>query len=360
MNGWYPCEQHGRKQSPTQVPGETQCKICAGTPGRVRYSRGRMCDFRRKKLWVVTFAVLVVLGVAEIGQNAAKADSSRQKKNKAAATPTSGGKPSPDPVASGTPSPTVAPEATPPDAPPLTAEQMASAVTLDSVTVPTPGEFFAALNKQCKPNWTAQARGPITTAYSDRAQAALNLGGLIADGYISVEAMDGQQVKNLGRDILSLAKNLGISKGILDRGESIKQFADDNDWHALKEEREPMQDEVKQEMDSLHDDDLITLLSIGAWIRGTYVVTDVVLKNFNQNTSCILRQPALIGYLQGKIDRLSPRLKDTPLMKTVNGGVADLGKLVSFPLGDTPSKDDVQKLHDQAGELLKAISKKDS
>ncbi len=110
--------------------------------------------------------------------------------------------------------------------------------------------MFAALNKQCKPNWGAQARGPINTAYSDRAQAALNLGGLIADGYIAVEAQDGQQVKNLGRDILALAKNLGISKEILARGNSIQQFADDNDWPALREELESTQNEVKQEMDA--------------------------------------------------------------------------------------------------------------
>ena len=318
-----------------------------------------MCDFRRKQLWVVTFAVLTVFAVAGLGLSAARADSSRQKKNKAAATPTPADKPTPDALPA-TPAPTVAPEAAPPDAPPLTAEQMAGAVTLDSVTVPTPGEFFAALNKQCKPNWTSQARGPITTAYSDRAQAALNLGGLIADGYVAVEAMDGQQVKNLGRDILALAKNLGISKGILDRGESIKQFADDNDWSALKEELEAMQGEVKQEMDNLHDEDLVTLLSVGAWIRGTYVVTDVVLKNFNQNTSCILRQPALVSYLHDRLDKLSPRVKDAALMKTVDDGVVALGKLVSFPLGDTPSKADVQKLHDQAGELLKAIARKES
>ena len=37
---------------------------------------------------------------------------------------------------------------------------------------------------------------------------ALNLGGLIADGYIAVEAEDAQQVKNIGADIMALAKPL--------------------------------------------------------------------------------------------------------------------------------------------------------
>ena len=342
----------GRK-FPAGVPFE----ISVGTPGRLRYSRGRMFDFRRKMRPVVLVAAGAVLGLSLVGMPTAQADpTARSKKSKAAPTPT----PTPDPILPTTPATAAVSPAAEPEATPLTADQMAGALSIDTLTIPTPGEFFAALNKQCKPNWMGEARGPITTAYSDRAQAALNLGGLIADGYIAVEAMDGQQVKNLGRDILALAKNLGISKGIIDRGESIKQFSDDSNWSALKEELEAMQNEVKQEMDALHDDELITLLSLGAWVRGTYVVTDVVLKNFSQNTSCILRQPALVDYLRARLDKLPPRVKDTSLMKTVSGDVEAMGKLVSFPLGDTASKEDVQKLHDQAGELLKVIGKKES
>ena len=237
---------------------------------------------------------------------------------------------------------------------------MAASASFDAITVPTPGELFAAINKQCKPNWGAQARGPINTAYSDRAQAALNLGGLIADGYIAVEAQDGQQVKNLGRDILTLAKNLGISKDILARGNSIQQFADDSDWPALREELEATQNEVKQEMDALHDEELVTLLSLGGWIRGTQVVSDVVLKNFSQQTSCILRQPMLVEYLRGKLDKLSGKTKDSALIKQVDAGLGDLSKLVSFPYGATPTKEEVQALHDKSAALVATISKKEN
>jgi hypothetical protein len=241
---------------------------------------------------------------------------------------------------------------------PLTPKQMESAVTLDSLTVPTPGELFAALGKQCKPNWAGQYRGPINTAYSDRAQAALNLGGLIADGYIAVEAMDGRQVKNLGRDILDLSKTLGINKEILARGGSITQFANDNDWNALKEELEATQNEAKQAMDALHDEDLVILVSLGGWIRGTQVVSDVVLKNFSGQNAAILRQPQIVGYLRGKLDKLAPKLHDSALIKSVDDGLGGIEKMVSFPLGSTASKEDVQKLHDQAAELVKLIATK--
>ena len=305
---------------------------------------GMMSDPRRQTPTRGVVAVLLTMCLATLTYPAAAAEHGKKGKS---STET----PAPAPAAAAQ-----APAA--PEATPLTPEQIAASTTLDAMTVPTPGELFAALNKQCKPNWGAQARGPINTAYSDRAQAALNLGGLIADGYIAVEAQDGQQVKNLGRDILTLAKNLGISKEILARGNSIQQFADDNDWPALKEELEATQNEVKQEMDALHDEELVTLLSLGGWIRATQVVSDVVLKNFSQATSCILRQPALVGYLRAKLDKLPTRTKDGALVKQVDTGLAELAKLVSFPLGATPTKEEVQTLHDRSAALVATITNK--
>src|SRR6478736_2657047 len=72
----------------------------------------------------------------------------------------------------------------------LPADQMAKAVKSDAISIPTPGELFAALEKPGKPNWVGQMRGPVATGYKNRAQIALNLGSLIADGFIAVEAKD--------------------------------------------------------------------------------------------------------------------------------------------------------------------------
>lgn len=327
-----------------------------------------MLALRKKPVRILSFAVaLTIVGslLPAAGRAAAEppghttSSSKKKEKEKEAAT-----KPTPDKATVPTAAPTAAadpasgtdPETSEPAS--LTKEEIDTAATSDALTVPTPGELFAALTKQCKPTWSSQYRGPISTNYSDRGQIALNLGGLIADGYIAVEAMDSQQVKNLGRDILALAKNLGVSKEILARANSITQFAEDNDWGSLKEELEATQNEVKQALDALHDEELVTLLSLGGWIRGTQVVSSVVLKNFSDQTASILRQPALVGYLRGKLDKLSPKTKDSPLIKQLDTGLDSMEKLISFPLGGTASKDDVQKLNDQASGLVKAIATK--
>ncbi|MGZ4982653.1 MAG: hypothetical protein ACXV9Q_01005, partial [Chthoniobacterales bacterium] len=137
----------------------------------------------------------------------------------------------------------------------LTSDQLAKAIKTDTLTIPTPGELFAALEKPGKTDWSGQYRGPIPTTYSNRAQIALNLGGLIADGFIAVEAQDSQQVKNIGADILKLAKALGVSENVLSRGKSINEFAENNQWEALQEELEATQNEVKSSMESNKDQD---------------------------------------------------------------------------------------------------------
>src|SRR6185503_17712799 len=107
---------------------------------------------------------------------------------------------------------------------PLSKAEIDAAARTDALSIPTPGELLAALGKLGKLDWTSKFRAPIATSFPSRAQMALNLGGLIADGYIAVEAEDAQQVKNLGKDILALGKNLGVSKEILDRGKSLTEF----------------------------------------------------------------------------------------------------------------------------------------
>jgi len=240
----------------------------------------------------------------------------------------------------------------------LTAEQMGKAVKTDTISIPTPGELFAALAKPGKPNWADQYRGPIPVTYRNRAQIALNLGGLIADGFIAIEAQDSQQVKNIGTDIIKLAKALGVSENVLSRGKSINEFAENNEWDTLQEELEATQNEVKTSMQSNRDQDLVILVSLGGWIRGTQVVSGAVLKEYNPASAKVLRQPALVSFIQGRINDISPELRNEPLVKTVIAQLSEIQKLVTFPGDGTPTAEDVRKLNEAVSKLMGEIQSK--
>src|SRR3954462_6827595 len=228
----------------------------------------------------------------------------------------------------------------------LPADQMAKAIRIDAISIPTPGELFAALEKPGKPNWVGQMRGPIGTTYKNRPQIALNLGSLIADGFIAVEAKDSQQVKNIGTDIIKLAKALGVSENVLSRGNSINEFAESSEWDALHEELEATQNEVKTSMQSHQDQDLVILVSLGGWIRGTQAVSASVIKNYDEQSARVLRQPAVVSFIHSKLNDISPELRNEPLVKSVTGKLTAIEKLVAFQSGKGPSLDEVKKLND--------------
>jgi hypothetical protein len=241
----------------------------------------------------------------------------------------------------------------------LSSDQISQAIKTDSVTIPTPGELFAALTKPAKPDWAARYRGPIAMNYKTRAQIALNLGGLVADGFIAVEAQDTQQVKNVGGDIVKMAKALGVSENILARGNSINQFAENDEWSALQEELEATQNEVKASMQAHRDQDLVILVSLGGWIRGTQVVSGVVAKNYDEQLGQALRQPELLRFIRSKIGQISPEMQSDPLVKSVNDQLMAIEKIVAKPFGQPLTLEEVTRLNESVNKLMQEIQKKD-
>src|SRR5437899_7155839 len=241
----------------------------------------------------------------------------------------------------------------------LPADQLEKAVRSDSISIPTPGELFAALGKAGKTNWSGQYRGPIPVTYRNRAQIALNLGGLIADGFIAVEAKDSQEVKNIGSDIIKLAKALGVSEHLLGRGKSINEFAENSEWDTLQEELEATQNEVKSSMQSHADQDLVILVTLRGWIRGTQVVGAAIIQKYDERSAKVLRQPALVRFMQSKINEISPELRGEPLVKDVSEQLAEIEKLVSFPPGKAPTVDEVKKINESVDKVMKEIQSKE-
>jgi len=241
--------------------------------------------------------------------------------------------------------------------PGLSSSEMQSAVRVESVTIPSPGEFFAAIGKSGQPNWT-QLFLPIPPAtLASREQMALLLGVLVADGYIAVEAQDSQGVKNTGKDIINLAKKLNVSQSILSRSKSLNDFAENNDWPALREELEATQNEVKISMAEQQDEKLIPLVTIGAWLRGTAVVSEFVQKNYTPESAELLRQPAIVEYLITLLDALPEGTRADARVAEIRGGLETSLKTLNTNPKVALAPEDVQSLASTMNGLVNVIIK---
>lgn len=201
-------------------------------------------------------------------------------------------------------------------APSLDRQQLRSAVFMETVTLPSPGEFLAAVDKQFQPNWSQLARPAVPVTTPHREHLALQLGVLLADGFVAIEAQDGQMAKNNGRDVLNLARKLSVSQNVLARGQNIADLADKADWRTLREELDAMQNDIRLSMQEQNDYDLLVFLMIGSWIRQMEIASGLLIKNPIPDASELLVQPAILDHLLERLNGLPEKTRANPLPQT--------------------------------------------
>ena len=231
------------------------------------------------------------------------------------------------------------------------------ATVVDEVVIPVPTEVFGVLDKLGSPNWHDVLRPVKTENLGKRPQVALLLGVAIAEGFIAVEAQEAEEVKKIGRQVLSLSKAIGVQKAVISRTTSIIEAADKKDWQTVRLEFDGASKDVKQAMIELEDAQLAQLVSLGGWLRGTEALTQVVKKNYTKDGAELLHQPVIVDYFQRKLDTLNPRLKENAAVKKIARRLPELHTLIE-PAGGVSSQK-VDKIHSITAELVKTISSQD-
>ncbi len=230
------------------------------------------------------------------------------------------------------------------------------AESVENVVVPVPSEVFGVLDRLGNPNWRAEL-GPAKSypASANRAQVALLLGTVIADGFIAVEAEDSERVKEIGRNVLTLAEAINVRKSVVARSNSIVEKADDRAWDAVRREFDGALQDVNKAMIELNDEQLAQLVSLGGWIRGTEVLTSIVGGKYSTARADLLHQPLLINYFTGQIDGMSPRLRNNELVVRVRKALGQIDPLVKNSPDRSIPPASVQQINEITAPLVRRI-----
>lgn len=192
---------------------------------------------------------------------------------------------------------------------------------VDDVVVPVPSEVFSVLDKLGEPNWKQEIREIEVPTTSDRTRLALLFGHVVAEGFVAVQAEDKEAVKEAGKDVVSLAKALGLSKSVLPHAQAILSAADSNDWKSVRRELDETQKTVKDSMEEMKDSDLSQCVSLGGWLRGTASVTSVVRKSFSADSAELLNQPMLVEHFLNVIGKMPAGAQQHDLIKSIRKGL---------------------------------------
>ena len=232
------------------------------------------------------------------------------------------------------------------------------AETVNEVVVPVPSEVFMVLEKLGNPNWRAEL-GPEKTfpATADRAQDALLLGTVIADGFIAVEAEDSERVKDIGRNVLTLAEAINVRKSVVARSNSIIEKADARKWDAVRREFDGALQDVNQAMAELNDEQLAQLVSLGGWLRGTEALTSIVDSKYSKERAELLHQPLLVEYFSRQLAGMNPRLRGKEIVGEIRRTLDRIDPLIGKGNGDI-RPETVSEIHNITSGVVRRIRSK--
>ncbi len=223
---------------------------------------------------------------------------------------------------------------------------------ISDVMVPIPSEIFGSLDKFTNSNWRAVQLPALAHSkpHGDQTQIALLLGAVIAEGFIAVEAADSAEVKEIGSAVLTLARALGVERAVIGRSGSIMEYAEKDDWAAVRKEWDGVLPDVQQGMEELRSGHLSQLVSLGGWLRGTEALTALILQNYSEEGGKLLRQPALLDYFDKQLSAMDTK----PSLSKMQEGVRKMRILVAGSGQPIPEKS-VRDLAVICHELLETI-----
>ncbi len=186
----------------------------------------------------------------------------------------------------------------------------------------------------------------------DRADLAIELGFLIADGFLVVQAEQLDQVPELAKDLTRYGKALGAGDRVNRHAASLLESAKNKNVEQLKKELSATQRDVEVELVSLKDADLAHLISLGGWIRALEVATVAVDKQFSVERARKLMREDIADYYTESVAGLEPRISERPNYLAMRDLLAGLRTEMVLEDGKEPTPELMTEIRKQAAKLV--------
>ena len=186
----------------------------------------------------------------------------------------------------------------------------------------------------------------------DRADLAIELGFLIADGFLVVQAEQLDRIEELAKDLTRYGKALGAGDRVNRHAAGLLESAKNKDVTQLKKELTSTQRDVEAELVSLRDADLAHLISLGGWIRALEVSTVAVDKQFSPERARKVMREDIADYYTESVAGLEPRISERPNYLAMRDLLAGLRTEMVLEEGKEPTEVMMADIRKQAAKLV--------
>ncbi|MEI8038625.1 MAG: hypothetical protein WCJ14_09560 [Verrucomicrobiota bacterium] len=186
----------------------------------------------------------------------------------------------------------------------------------------------------------------------DRADLAIELGFLIADGFLVVQAEQLEKVESMAKDLTRYGKALGAGDRVNRHAASLLDSAKKKNVAQLKQELAATQRDVEEELVTLRDADLAHLISLGGWIRALEVSTVAVDKQFSVERARKVMREDIADYYTESVAGLEPRISERVNYLAMRNLLAGLREEMTLKDGEQPTVKGMKEIRQQAAKLV--------
>lgn len=186
----------------------------------------------------------------------------------------------------------------------------------------------------------------------DRADLAVELGFLIADGFLIVQSGQMDKVEGLAADLTKYGKALGAGERVNRHAASLLECARDQKVDQLKVELAATQKDVERELVTLRDADLAHLISLGGWVRALSVSSLAVEKQFSVERAKLIMREDIADYYTESVASLEPRISERPNYLEMRDILSGLRTEMTFEKDAAPTEAKVAEIRKQADKLV--------
>ncbi len=186
----------------------------------------------------------------------------------------------------------------------------------------------------------------------DRADLAMELGFLIADGFLIVQAEQLEKVPDLATKLTRYGKALGAGDRVNRHSASLLESAKNKNVSQLKKELTETQRDVEAELVTLRDADLAHLISLGGWIRALQVATVAVDNQFSPERARKVMREDIADYYTESVAGLEPGISERPNYLKMRDVLAGLRTEMVLNDGDQPAPEKMKEIRVQAAKLV--------
>ena len=192
----------------------------------------------------------------------------------------------------------------------------------------------------------------------DRADLAIELGFLIADGFLMVQAGQLKDVEKMATDLTRYGKALGVGDRVNRHAAGLLESAKKGDVPQLKIELSATQRDVEDELVTLKDPDLAHLISLGGWIRALEVSSVAVDKQFSPERARKVMRKDIAEYYSDCITGLEPEISGRPNYSAMRDLLEDLSKKMSLENDQEPTSESMQEIRKISKQLVELALKR--